>query len=123
MARAFKAFVPPKPVLWPSPWSPPRLYPTPGDGACPAPAARCRARPGCGPLWRGRRDGRGRPPACGGGGGAQKGLCRVGREVSHPGPSPEPDKEISTIRLVRCCDSWLHTPEPHSEQTGGERSP
>jgi hypothetical protein len=28
-------------------------------------------------------------------------MCRVGREVSHPGPSPDPDKEISTIRLFR----------------------
>jgi hypothetical protein len=28
-------------------------------------------------------------------------ICRVGREVSHPGPSPDPDKEISTIRLFR----------------------
>jgi hypothetical protein len=28
-------------------------------------------------------------------------FCRVGREVSHPGPSPDPDKEISTIRLFR----------------------
>src|SRR5262249_42355459 len=27
--------------------------------------------------------------------------CRVGREVAHPGPSPDPDKEISTIRLFR----------------------
>jgi hypothetical protein len=35
--------------------------------------------------------------------------CRVGREVSHPGPSPDPDKEISTIRLFRRCDSWLYT--------------
>jgi len=29
------------------------------------------------------------------------GSCRVGREVAHPGPSPDPDKEISTIRLFR----------------------
>jgi hypothetical protein len=36
----------------------------------------------------------------------QKYRCRVGREVAHPGPSPDPDKEISTIRLFRCCDSW-----------------
>src|SRR5215813_10542634 len=37
----------------------------------------------------------------GGGGrrGGAKRACRVGREVSHPGPSPEPDKEIATIRL------------------------
>ena len=34
--------------------------------------------------------------------------CRVGREVSHPGPSPDPDKEISTIRLFRRCGSWLY---------------
>jgi len=32
---------------------------------------------------------------------AQKCHCRVGREVAHPGPSPDPDKEISTIRLFR----------------------
>ena len=32
---------------------------------------------------------------------APKGRCRVGREVTHPGPSPDPDKEISTIRLFR----------------------
>jgi hypothetical protein len=31
----------------------------------------------------------------------QKCFCRVGREVPHPGPSPDPDKEISTIRLFR----------------------
>src|SRR5262245_60407996 len=30
-----------------------------------------------------------------------KGRCRVGREVAHPDPSPDPDKEISTIRLFR----------------------
>jgi hypothetical protein len=33
--------------------------------------------------------------------GWQKVRCRVGREVAHPGPSPDPDKEISTIRLFR----------------------
>jgi hypothetical protein len=32
---------------------------------------------------------------------APKGRCRVGREVTRPGPSPDPDKEISTIRLFR----------------------
>ena len=52
------------------------------------------------PLSRGAH----RPsPAAGGRGaaGGGKGRCRVGREVSHPGPSPDPDKEISTIRLFR----------------------
>src|SRR5262249_7806305 len=41
--------------------------------------------------------------SCGGSaaGVASKGRCRVGREVSHPGPSPDPDKEIATIRLFR----------------------
>ena len=34
--------------------------------------------------------------------------CRVGREVTRPGPSPDPDKEISTIRLFRRCGSWLY---------------
>ena|SRR6516165_4022145 len=38
----------------------------------------------------------------------QKYRCRVGREVSHPGPSPDPDKEISTIRLFHRCGSWLY---------------
>jgi len=37
-----------------------------------------------------------------------KRLCRVGREVTRPGPSPDPDKEISTIRLFRRCGSWLY---------------
>ena len=40
--------------------------------------------------------------------GEKKGACRVGREVAHPGPSPDPDKEISTIRLFRRCGSWLY---------------
>ena|SRR5215510_8616526 len=50
----------------------------------------------------------------GGAGGAlpqppkQKYRCRVGREVTRPGPSPDPDKEISTIRLFRRCGSWLY---------------
>jgi hypothetical protein len=34
--------------------------------------------------------------------------CRVGREVTRPGPSPDPDEEISSIRLFRRCGSWLH---------------
>ena len=42
----------------------------------------------------GRQGGRGDP-------GGGKGRCRVGREVAHPGPSPDPDKEMSTIRLFR----------------------
>ena len=33
--------------------------------------------------------------------------CRVGREVSHPGPTPNPDERISRIRLFRRCGSWL----------------
>ena len=55
-----------------------------------------------------------RRPRGGGSGGAlpqlpeQKYRCRVGREVSHPGPSPDPDKEISTIRLFHRCGSWLY---------------
>src|SRR2546422_1828958 len=47
--------------------------------------------------------------------------CRVGREVSHPGPSPDPDKEISTIRLFRRCDSWLHPPDPDRDPWVGQR--
>src|SRR5499433_3965766 len=35
-------------------------------------------------------------------------LCRVGRAVTHPGPSPDPDERISRIRLFRRCGSWLH---------------
>jgi hypothetical protein len=50
-----------------------------------------------------------------------KDRCRVGREVTHPGPSPDPDKEISTIRLFRRCDSWLHTPDPDRDPWAGER--
>ena len=34
-------------------------------------------------------------------GAGAKVLCRVGRAVTHPGPSPDPDKEMSTIRLFR----------------------
>jgi hypothetical protein len=34
--------------------------------------------------------------------------CRVGRAVTHPGPSPDPDERISRIRLFRRCGSWLH---------------
>src|SRR5262245_19635381 len=48
-------------------------------------------------------------------------LCRVGREVSHPGPSPDPDKEISTIRLFRRCALWLHTPDPDRDPWVGKR--
>src|SRR5215470_12801035 len=48
--------------------------------------------------------------------------CRVGREVAHPGPSPDPDKEISTIRLFRRCDSWLPTPDPDRDPWVGKRS-
>src|SRR2546422_10204020 len=47
--------------------------------------------------------------------------CRVGREVSHPGPSPDPDKEMSTIRLFRRCDSWLHPPDPDRDPWVGQR--
>src|SRR5262245_20679057 len=54
--------------------------------------------------------------------GWQKVRCRVGREVSHPGPSPDPDKEISTIRLFRRCDSWLYTPDPDRDPWVGKRS-
>src|SRR4029453_18989600 len=53
----------------------------------------------------------------------RKGRCRVGREVSRPGPSPDPDKEISTIRLFRRCDSWLHPPNPDRDPWGGRRPP
>src|SRR5262245_28734407 len=52
---------------------------------------------------------------------APKGRCRVGREVAHPGPSPEPDKEMSTIRLFRRCGSWLSTPAPDREPWVGQR--
>ena len=53
-------------------------------------------------------------PAPGGGGlgrrwvaaGQWKRPCRVGREVSHPGPSPDPYERISPIRLFRRCGSW-----------------
>src|SRR5262244_4385746 len=68
-----------------------------------------------------------RRPGGGSSGGAlpqtsgQKCRCRVGREVSHPGPSPDPDKEISTIRLFRRWDSWLHTPDPDRDPWVGKR--
>src|SRR5919109_579623 len=48
--------------------------------------------------------------------------CRVGREVTHPGPSPDPDKEISTIRLFRRCDSRLPTPDPDRDPWAWQRS-
>ena len=54
-------------------------------------------------------------------GGGAKGLCRVGREVAHPGPSPDPDKEISTIRLFRWCGSWLSAPDPDCDPWAGKR--
>jgi len=48
------------------------------------------------------------PESCGAGesrtagaAGGGKGRCRGGRAVAHPGPSPAPDKEMSTIRLCR----------------------
>jgi hypothetical protein len=40
--------------------------------------------------------------------GGRKGACRVGREVTRPGPSPEPDERMSRIRLFRRCGSWLY---------------
>jgi hypothetical protein len=51
------------------------------------------------------------PPAGGAGGraagvAAPKGRCRVGRAVAQLGPSPDPDKRISRIRLFRQCGSW-----------------
>jgi hypothetical protein len=68
-----------------------------------------------------RSPGAGAPAACGAGrltrlggcwwppqprgcipdGAVAKYRCRVGREVAHPGPSPDPDEEMSTIRLFR----------------------
>jgi hypothetical protein len=36
---------------------------------------------------------------------------RVGRTVTLSGPSPDPDEEISTIRLLRQCDSWMLDPK------------
>ena len=50
-----------------------------------------------------------------------KQRCRVGREVAHPSPSPDPDKEISTIRLFRRCGSWLSTPDPDCDPWVGKR--
>ena len=41
-----------------------------------------------------------RPGGRGAAGGG-KGRCRVGREVTRPGPSPDPDERISRIRLFR----------------------
>ena len=41
--------------------------------------------------------------------------------VTHPGPSPDPDKEIATIRLLRWCDSWLRTPDSNRDPRHGER--
>ena len=86
---------------WPSPWSHPRCS-TLGGGTCPAPAALpcaawLRATP-AGPAGE----------ADAAGGVAQKGLCRVGREVTRPGPSPDPYERISRLRLFRRCGSWLH---------------
>src|SRR5262245_23924262 len=71
--------------------------------ALPSPILRGLSRPRA--AWlRGARAGPPRPAgevgADAAGGGA-KGLCRVGRAVAQLGPSPEPDKEISTIRRFR----------------------
>lgn len=38
-------------------------------------------------------------------------IRRVGREVARPDPSPEPYKEISTIRLLRRCASQIIDPK------------
>ena len=50
------------------------------------------------------------------------GACRVGREVTRPGPSPDPDEEISSIRLLRRCGSWLHTPDLDRDPWAGQRA-
>ena len=44
--------------------------------------------------------------------GTEKSRCRVGREVTRPGPSPDPDERISRIRLFRRCGSWLYVSTP-----------
>src|SRR5918999_4213073 len=49
--------------------------------------------------------------------------CRVGREVTRPDPSPEPYWEITTIRLLRRCGSWLPTPYLDCDSRSGERPP
>ena len=38
----------------------------------------------------------------------------------YPGPSPDPDLEISTIRLLRWCGSWLRSPDPHADLRCGQ---
>ena len=53
---------------------------------------------------------------------AQTCLCRVGRAVTRPGPSPDPDKEMSTLRLFRRCDSWLPAPAPNRDPRARERA-
>jgi hypothetical protein len=96
------------------PW---RSYPTapvqpPSSRAGPPQplALRAPAGPLCCPGHAGRAVGRGRGWGvfasgwgwgCAAGVVAQKYRCRVGWEVARPSPSPDPDKEISTIRLFR----------------------
>jgi hypothetical protein len=108
------------------------------QAGCPSPAIRpvralrcepaaCRRHPALASRWRGAcgptpgagisgQGGMGWADAVGG-----KGRCRVGRAVSHPGPSPAPDKEISTIRLFRRWDSWLPTPDPDRDPWAWKR--
>jgi hypothetical protein len=38
-------------------------------------------------------------------------MGRVGREVTLSSPSPDPDEEISTIRLFHQCGSWILDPK------------
>jgi hypothetical protein len=42
----------------------------------------------------------------------EKVRCRVGRAVTQPGPSPDPDERISRIRLLRRCALWQRVPLP-----------
>src|SRR5262249_24301839 len=41
--------------------------------------------------------------------------------VAYPGPSPDPEKEISTIRLLREGDSWLGAPDRDQDPRSRER--
>ena len=76
-----------------------RRLSSPSEGrAAPRYAVLRTTRAGC----RGRRRaGQGRVGVQGCGQRGGQSACRVGRAVAHPGPSPDPDKEISTIRLFR----------------------
>jgi len=54
-------------------------------------------------------------------GGAKKAAVEKPGAVTDRGPSPDPDKEISTIRLLRGGGSWLRAPDADRDPGTRER--